>query len=100
MSEPIILSKYECDELVNFFIMRAPIYRENAGGFILELVNQLNKLREPDPIGTVRVSSQGSVAVKVNHVSEQWFVVSHDTNLCTKHIPTERVIGWTVIHRP
>lgn len=73
------------------------IWDERARGF----VDELNKLRAPDPLGTVRADGDGNVAVKTNNrASDQWFVHRIGDARCSSYESFAYLSTWPIVYRP
>lgn len=109
MSERITLTGDELDELAYELQCRFGPYTQAIGVGNSEvwllgaqaLINRLNELRKPDPIGTVRADDDGNVAIKVNdHASDQWYVYRLQSARCHSFESTEYLSTWPVAHKP
>lgn len=99
MTEPITLTTYEIEELKQHITTKAPL--SDPLDVIYQVIHTLNKLREPLPIGTVRVDGDGNVAVKVSdYASDQWYVHRLESARCSSHESDEYLADWPIVHKP
>lgn len=94
----IELTVNEIEKLAEYLSCTADVeYRVRAIG----LIDALNKLRAPDPLGTVRADEDGNVAVKTNdYACDQWHVHRVRSARCSGPESAEYVADWPVVYMP
>lgn len=96
--QPIELTETEVDALVVFMQRTTSLnYRDRAFG----LIDRLNTIRKPVPVGTVRVDGKGLTAVlcaECEGDDEPWFIVAPDFD--EEYATHEYVANWKTVYTP
>lgn len=107
MTEPITLTDDELDSLgwelecrYGSFVLAHGVEADWQVG-VRAVINKLNELRAPLPVGTVRADDDGNIAVKVSFsASDSWFIHRTRSARCSGHDSDEYVADWPIVHKP